>query len=530
VLEAVRSVFEPSFVHPAEPTTSSTVTTTTRVLGTAVDVSQLPSIGPFGVRRREGPPVHSGAMRGILSAAAYVPYRRLDRAEIRATFGKGGGKGHRTVASYDEDATTLAVDAARLALRAAPDHPAATPESLWFTTTTPPYADKTNATAVHAALRLDRTVPAVDAVGASRSAVGTLRNALSGGPTTLVCSADLRSGAPTSADEAAGGDAGAALLVGEGSEQLVLAEYLGGASLTEEFLERWRAPGDASSKVWEERFGESIYVPLGREAFDLALKAAALTADDVERVAVVGLHGRANKAIARKLGVADGAVADDFSSTIGNTGAASAGLALTALLETAQPGQVLALLSLADGADAFVFRATDALASWSPARSVADQVEAGAPVGYGTFLSWRGEVAVQPPNRPEPQRAAAPPSARRTEWKFGFVGSRDPSGALSLPPARISYADGTIDEGQAAPMADVPATIVTFTIDHLAYSPSPPIVFAVVDFDGGGRFPVELTDVDPASLAIGDRVEMTFRRLTSADGVHNYFWKAKPLR
>ena len=62
-------------------------------------------------------------------------------------------------------------------------------------------------------------------------------------------------------------------------------------------------------------------------------------------------------------------------------------------------------------------------------------------------------------------------------------------------------------------MADVPGTIVTFTVDRLAYSPSPPIVFAVVDFDGGGRFPVELTDVRPDDVAIGGRVEMTFRRL-----------------
>ena len=30
--------------------------------------------------------------------------------------------------------------------------------------------------------------------------------------------------------------------------------------------------------------------------------------------------------------------------------------------------------------------------------------------------------------------------------------------------------------------------------------------------------------------SIGDRVEMTFRRLFTADGVHNYFWKARPLR
>ena len=55
-------------------------------------------------------------------------------------------------------------------------------------------------------------------------------------------------------------------------------------------------------------------------------------------------------------------------------------------------------------------------------------------------------------------------------------------------------------------------------------------MFAVVDFDGGGRFPVELTDVDPDSVAIGDRVTMTFRKLFTADGIHDYFWKAKPGR
>jgi len=79
-------------------------------------------------------------------------------------------------------------------------------------------------------------------------------------------------------------------------------------------------------------------------------------------------------------------------------------------------------------------------------------------------------------------------------------------------------------------MADRVGTIVTFTIDRMAYSPSPPTVFAIVDFEGGGRFPVELTDVDAQSIAIGDQVVMTFRRLFTADGIHDYFWKARPVR
>ena len=63
-------------------------------------------------------------------------------------------------------------------------------------------------------------------------------------------------------------------------------------------------------------------------------------------------------------------------------------------------------------------------------------------------------------------------------------------------------------------MADRLGTVATFTIDHLAYSPSPPVIAVVVDFDGGGRFSCELTDADPAQVAIGDRVEMTFRRIS----------------
>jgi uncharacterized OB-fold protein len=83
---------------------------------------------------------------------------------------------------------------------------------------------------------------------------------------------------------------------------------------------------------------------------------------------------------------------------------------------------------------------------------------------------------------------------------------------------------------EPAPTADEQGTINTFTIDRIAYSPSPPIVFAVVDFDNGGRVPVELCDVDVDALQMGDRVEMTFRKLFTADGIHNYFWKARPLR
>ena len=469
-------------------------------------------------------------MRGIITAAGYVPYHRLDRAAIGAAHGGGGGKGTRSVASYDEDTTTMGVEAARLALRSVAPTPV---DQLWFSTTSPAYTDKTNATVVHAALRLDRDIPAFDANGSVRSAAGALRAALTGSGSTLVVTADQRTGLPNSADERDGGDAASAVLVGDGAEGApVIAEYLGGASTSEEFVDRWRVPGDVRSRQWEERFGEMRYVPLGTEAFKLALDAAGVASEDIVSVVLAGTHARAVRQVGGKIGAGTGGVADNLALQVGNAGAAQPLLQLAAALESAEPGQVLALVVLSDGCDVFLFRTTDAIASWQPRATVAHQVETGdASLRYLKFLAWNDMVTVQPPNRPEPARASSSASARNEDWKYGFVGSRDrDTGAVHLPPARVSYAGGHVDDMEPQPMADVEGTVVTFTVDRLAYSPSPPIVFAVVDFDGGGRLPVELTDVAAEDVAIGGRVAMSFRRLNRSDGIANYFWKAKPVR
>ena len=49
---------------------------------------------------------------GIAAWGTYLPYWRLQRSAIGAVLGGGGGRGTRAVASYDEDTTTLGVEAA----------------------------------------------------------------------------------------------------------------------------------------------------------------------------------------------------------------------------------------------------------------------------------------------------------------------------------------------------------------------------------------------------------------------------------
>jgi hydroxymethylglutaryl-CoA synthase len=465
-------------------------------------------------------------MRGIVGYGAYLPYWRLERKAIAEALGAPAGSGTRAVASYDEDTTSLGVEAGRAALRGA----GVLPQSLYFATSDPAYLDKTNATAIHAALDLPTSAMAIDMVGSVRSAAGALRAALDARGPALAVLSDIRTGLPGGADERDGGDGAAAFLLADaGPDARTIAEPLGSASATAEFLDRWRLPGEPASRQWEERFGEHAYVPLGEAALVEALKQAGVTAPAISRLVVAGPHGRAVKRVAAAAGAKRDAIADDLAATVGNAGAAHAGLMLADALDRAQADDLIAVVSLADGADATIWRATGA--GVRPAPGVAAQAAGGGRVTYPTFLAWRGFLHREPPRRPDPQAPEAPPSRRAKAWKFAFTGSRcQACGARHLPPQRVCVKCHAVDRMAPERLADVPATIATFTVDRLAFSPSPPMVVAVLDFEGGGRFQSEMTDVDPKAVKIGDRVTMTFRRLITAGGVHNYFWKAKPLR
>jgi hydroxymethylglutaryl-CoA synthase len=465
-------------------------------------------------------------MRGIIGYGTYIPYHRLQRGAITEALGAGGGRGTRAVASYDEDATSMAVEASRNLVRSVE----ARPDTVLFATATPPYLDKTNANVIHAALDLSSSVFAADVAGSSRCFDAALRQAVDSSRPTLLVASDVRTGRPSSADEANCGDAAVALLVGDDTDGPVIAEWVGGASSTHEFLDRWRLPAWDYSRVWEERFGEHVYVPLAVEAVAAALKECDLTPDGIDAVVITGLHARAVRLSAKAAGLDAARVVDDLAATVGNTGTAHPGLVLASVLDQARPGQTIMIVHLADGCTASVFRTTDAIASYSPSITVADQIAAGNDgLRYNDFLTWRGVLQREPPRRPDPESPAAPPTFRSERWKYAFVGSRDrSSGAIHLPPQRVSVKGGAVDDMELVPMADVPATVATFTIDRLAYSLAPPTIAVVIDFDGGGRFTCQLTDA--TEVAIGDRVQMTFRRIMTANGIHNYFWKAKPLR
>jgi hydroxymethylglutaryl-CoA synthase len=461
---------------------------------------------------------------GILAYAAYLPRHRLTHAQLEAQLGERGGGGQRILASYDEDATTMGVEAARRVVR-----DGTPPGAIYFATTTPPYLDKTNATAIHAALDIGHDGLAVDMAGSARSGIGALGSAaLSGGLAVL---SDLRTGLPTSVEERDGADGAVAFLwgaagegaAGEGGAEEPAARIVSWASTTAEFLDRWRLPGQLASSQWEERFGLQMYLPLVQRSVQRALADAEI--DQPDHVIVSSpqprLAGTAGKALPGPA---------DRSLPIGNAGAADAGLRLAAVLDQAQPGQTILLVSAVDGCDAVVLKVGAGIADARRGVPVAEQAGAGREVTYATYLTWRGLLEREPPRRPEPDRPAGPPSARSEAWKFAFVGTAcTECGQVHVPPRRVCAGCGAVDKMERRPLADSPGTVATYTVDRLAFSPSPPMIDAVVDFDAGGRYTLEVADAAPEEVDIGTRIELTFRRLYTAGGVHNYFWKVRPI-
>ncbi len=462
-------------------------------------------------------------MTGIVGYHTYIPQYRLLRNEVAAALG-ANARGERSVANYDEDSTTIGVTAALPVVRGRQEHAA----SLWFATTDPVYVDKSNASTAHAALDLRSDVPAFDLGAGLRSGAAALRAAAHDGGLAVL--ADLRSGAVGSVDERAGADAAAAFLFaapdGHGDG---LARMVAEASVTAEFIDRWRAPGSVVGATWEERFGELRYAELAAE-LAVVLEKRGVDLASVDRFAVAGANPRAVRSVGADLARRTGGRQHgaDLADLIGNAGLAHVGLVLADLLDAAGPGERLLVISLADGADAFVFDTTDALVD-GRGPGLRTQLGDGVSVNYPQYLLWRQRIAGDRPRRPDPERPSAPFAWRNRRYKLAMAGGRCRNcGTVQFPLPAVCFRCHSVDDFDRVPVGDQRAHIVTYTVDRLAFSPSPPLVSAIVAFEHGGRLQCELTDVR-GPLAVGDQVEPTFRRGATVDGIHNYVWKARPV-
>ena len=200
---------------------------------------------------------------GIVAWGTYLPYWRLQRTAIAGVLGSGGGPGHPRRGllrrgHHDAGRRGRPAGAGRRARAPGRCRTCSSPRRTRPTSTRPAPRRCTPPSGSGAACG------AYDFAGSSRSAVGTLLQALAaagGGragpwPWCPTC-APAWPARPRSATAATARRPSCARPTGRWPS------WSGRGAASDEFLDRWRVPGEADSHVWEERFGEELYVPAG---------------------------------------------------------------------------------------------------------------------------------------------------------------------------------------------------------------------------------------------------------------------------
>ncbi len=462
-------------------------------------------------------------MPGITRLATYFPRRRLDRRLIAQAWGSRVPAGSRTVAAFDEDALTMAVDATLACLGDA--DPAAC-DGLFFASTSAPYREKQVASMVATAVDLPRSSAVADHAGSARAGLAALRaacDAVRAGSLSrpLVVAADVRPAEPGSELEAQLGDGAACLAVGADD---VIAELVSAASVSETFTYAWRTDEQRYLQVADARFGNQYGVARDvPEAIAAALRKAEVPPARVATLCLGLPDARAASDVVRRVGC-DPETQLGAPLGTGMLGTAEPFALLARALETATPGEFVVVAGYGEGADALVFRATDALPARRPV-PLADRLAGGLPVlSYERWLRARGML---------PSDVGGEAVSTYIEWKelkqdVRLYGSRcDACGLVQYPQALICIGCRARQRMTDAKLAKTGA-VFTFTIDNLAQVAEHPMPMVVVDLDGGGRVYLQGTDCAEGEIAVGARVRLTFRRLHEAGGDRNYFWKVRP--
>lgn len=481
---------------------------------------------------------------GITGYGCYLPRYRLARDEIakaNAWFNpglKGLARGERAVASWDEDATTMAVEAARGILRRDPDGAIG---AVSMASTTHPFADRQNAGVLAGALDL-ASAETLDAGGSLRAGTTALRmafdTAAARGARVLVAAADKRKTRAASVQEMRYGDGAAAMRVGPGT---VLARLLGAASAPRDFNAQFRAADHDYDYAWEERWiRDEGLLKIVPAAAGRALEQAGLSGADIAHFCLPTMLPRVPAAVAKRLGIPESAVRDPLLDRVGDTGAAHPLLMLAHALDSAEPGQRILVASFGSGADALVLEATDALPGWrdrhlGPDGAVGAMLARSKPLGvYQKMLAFNDTVALEHGMRAEVDKGSPMTLLnRKQEMTLGLHGGRCRAcGTLQFPRNRycVNPACNALDSQDEHRFAETTGTIMSYTADLLTYSLNPPAYYGMIEFDGGGRMMADITDIDTDALRVGLAVEMSFRikDIDRQRGFVKYFWKAVP--
>ena len=334
---------------------------------------------------------------GIVGYGAYIPRYRLPAREVARIWKDPAGvgpPGEKAVAGLDEDVITMSIEAARNAMSRA-EIDASSIRAVWVGSESHPYAVKPTSTIVAEAIGAVPNTQAADwefackaGTEAMQAAIGFVGSGMAN--YALSIGMDTAQGRPGDALEYTAGAGGAAFLLGPVEESLASIEV--SYSFTTDTPDFFRRANE-KYPVHGERFtGEPAYFKHISAAADKIMSSTNSSPEDFS-------YAIFPQRVAKSLGFTADQIKDGMLvSRIGNTYAGSAMVGLTAVLDVADPGERILLVSYGSGAgsDAFILTTTDQLLQRrNLALDTESYIKRRTEIDYATYARYRGKLVTR---------------------------------------------------------------------------------------------------------------------------------------
>lgn len=482
-------------------------------------------------------------MIGITSFGGYIPRLRLQRKAVYMAnawiapglIGKASGE--RSIANWDEDSVTMAVEAARDCINGFDKERI---DAHFMASLSFPFSDRQNAGIVARALNLKEELEAADFTSSMRSGIAALASGLNSvqagaARNALVTASDRRITKMAYTHELQAGDGAAALMLGTND---VIAEFKGAHSVTNDFVDHFRGQNEQFDYSWEERWirdeGYSKIVP---KAISGLLENAGLDAKDVDAFILPCPFGEKTvQKIAASVGIAPEKTVGNLHKVCGDTGTAHPLVMLISALEKASSGDKIVVASFGNGCSAMLFEVTDNISKLSERQGVEGSLkDRKEDQNYMKFLAHRGLLQQDLGMRAEADWKTSLTALYRHQGQIlSLIGGKcTKCGTIQFPKSDICVNPecNASHSQEDHEFADKEGAIMSYTGDMLTFTADPPAHYGVINFAGGGRGMFDFTDYENGKIEVGQPIRMVFR-IKVIDQYRNftqYYWKAKPI-
>jgi len=359
----------------------------------------------------------SGEKAGIVGYGVYVPRLRIKAEEIARVWGENADNiksslliSEKAVADGDEDAATIAVEAARNALEVAGIDPKEI-GAIYVGSESHPYAVKPTATIVAEAIDATPELTAADYEFACKAGTAAIQNCLALVKSGMVkygmaIGTDTAQGAPGDALEYTAASGGAAFLVGKDDgkkkkNEEVIAEIEDTYSVTTDTPDFWRRDGEEYPRHGGRFTGAPAYFKHVVSASAGLMKRLNLSSEDFDYAVFHQPNGKFPRTAAKMLGFSDVQIKDGILvDRVGNTYSGASPLGLAAVLDKAKPGERILLTSFGSGAgsDAFSIVVCEGIEEKRERIPEYKRVEGYLRnkkyIDYGVYVKLRGKIKI----------------------------------------------------------------------------------------------------------------------------------------